>query len=315
MGFSDHQTRQRLAGVAYVNLACLTWATNMVLGRWLRADIGPLTLTTFRFLLACLVFTILLRGRPPAERRLAPDGRLLLGMAVTGVVAFPAALYFGLRFTTAMNATLIHGLGPLVTGVLAAALTREAMSRRQVGGAVAGLAGVTILISSGSPAFWVDLHLNVGDLITLGSVVLWGLYSVLGRRVMRHRSPLSATALSAYLGLPVLLLSAAWELPAFPLHLSPALVLAVLYIGLVPTVVGFLAWNAGVHRLGPSGAMVFYNTLPLYGVVLGSLVLQERLGLAPLLGGILIVGGALWAALERSKVVQPVPPAGPPAPR
>jgi drug/metabolite transporter (DMT)-like permease len=300
MDFNDHQTRQRLAGVAYVNLACLTWATNMVLGRWLRADIGPLTLTAARFLLASLIFSILLRLQAATDRRLGPDRWLLLGMAVTGVVAFPPALYLGLRFTTAVNATLIHGLGPLITGLLAAALTREAMSRPQIGGAVVGLAGVMILISGGSPGFWEGVHLNVGDLITLGSVVLWGLYSVLGRRVMRHRSPLSATALSAYLGLPVLLFAAAWELPAFPLRVSPALILAVLYIGCVPTVVGFLAWNAGVRRLGASGAMVFYNTLPLYGVLLGSLLLHEHLGPAPLFGGLLIIGGALWAALGRA---------------
>jgi drug/metabolite transporter (DMT)-like permease len=301
MGFGDHQARQRLAGVAYVNLACLTWATNMVLGRWFRTDIGPLTLTAARFLLASLVFTALLRGQPSADRRVEPDSWLLLGMAVTGVVAFPPTLYLGLRFTTAANATLIHGLGPLITGILAAALTREAMSRSQIAGAVVGLAGVTVLISGGSPAFWEGVSLNVGDLITLGSVVLWGLYSVLSRHVMRHRSPLSATALSAYLGLPVLLLAAVWETHVVPLHAGPALALAVLYIGLVPTVVGFLAWNAGVRRLGASGAMVFYNTLPLYGVLLGGLLLQERLSLAALLGGILIIGGAVWAALGRSR--------------
>jgi len=307
------QIRERLAGVAYVNLACVTWATNMVLGRWLRHDIGPLTLTAARFLLASLVFTLLLRGRPPADRRLEPDRWLLLGMAVTGIVAFPPALYLGLHFTTAVNATLIHGLGPLITGILAAALTHEAMSRRQIGGAVVGLAGVTILISGGSPLFWEGVRLNVGDLITLGSVVLWGLYSVLGRRVMRHRSPLSATALSAYLGLPVLSLAAAWETQVVPVHLTPALVPAVLYISLAPTVVGFLAWNAGVRRLGASGAMVFYNTLPLYGVLLGSLMLQERLSLAALLGGILIVGGASWAALRPSRGVGAVSTGGPPA--
>jgi drug/metabolite transporter (DMT)-like permease len=302
MGFGDHQTRQRLAGVALVNLACLTWATNMVLGRWLRADIGPLTLTAARFLLASLIFMLLLRGQPSADRRLGPDRWLLLGMAVTGVVAFPPTLYLGLRFTTAVNATLIHGLGPLITGILAAALTREATSRRQIGGAIVGLGGVAVLISGGTPTFWADITLNVGDLLTLGSVVLWGLYSVLGRRVMRHRSPLSATALSAFLGLPLLLLTAVWETQAIPLHVGPVLVLAVFYIGCVPTVAGFLAWNAGVRRLGASGAMVFYNTLPLYGVLLGSLVLQERFSPAALLGGLLIIGGAMWAALERSRV-------------
>lgn len=302
MDLSDPQTRHKLAGIAYVNLACVTWATNMVLGRWLRDDIGPLTLTAVRFLLASLVFAILLRRRPAADRCLGADRRTLLGMALTGVVLFPPVLYLGLRFTTAVNATLIHGLGPLVTGLLAAVLTHEAMSRRQVGGAVVGLAGVTILISGGSLAFWRGVHLNVGDLITLGSVVLWGLYSIMARRVMGRRSPLSATALSAFLALPALALGAAWELQAVPLHASPALVAAALYIGLVPTVVGFLAWNAGVHRLGASGAMVFYNTLPLYGILFGALALQERVGLAPLLGGILIVGGALWAALGRSQV-------------
>jgi drug/metabolite transporter (DMT)-like permease len=59
---------------------------------------------------------------------------------------------------------------------------------------------------------------------------------------------------------------------------------------------GFLAWNAGVRRLGPSGAMVFYNTLPLYGTLLGVLFLGESIGPTHLLGGGLIVAGGLWAA-------------------
>jgi drug/metabolite transporter (DMT)-like permease len=42
--------------------------------------------------------------------------------------------------------------------------------------------------------------------------------------------------------------------------------------------------------------MVFYNTLPLYGALLGTLFLAESIGLAHLLGGALIIGGGLWAA-------------------
>jgi drug/metabolite transporter (DMT)-like permease len=83
---------------------------------------------------------------------------------------------------------------------------------------------------------------------------------------------------------------------ALPPNIEPRLLLSVLYIGIAPTVVGFLAWNAGVRRLGASGAMVFYNTLPLYGALLGTLFLGESIGLAHLLGGVLIIGGGLWAA-------------------
>jgi drug/metabolite transporter (DMT)-like permease len=287
-----------LIGIALVNLATLTWATNMVLGRWLRSDIGPLTLAASRFLIASAIFAILLQRRPAEERRLGDDRWLALGMALTGVAAFAPTLYLGLRFTTAVNATLINGFGPLITGLLATLVIRESMSRRQVTGALVGLIGIVILISGGSLAFWQEAGINIGDLITLGAVTLWGLYSVLGRRVMRQRSALSATAFSAFLGLPLLVLGAAWEIKRLPVHISPGLILAVLYIGIAPTVIGFLAWNAGVRRLGASGAMVFYNTLPLYGALLGTLFLGESLGPAHLVGGALVIGGGIWAARQ-----------------
>jgi len=296
----SQRRRERIVGIGLVNLATLTWATNMALGRWLRNDIGPLTLSAARFLIAALVFAALLRRRPVEERRLGQDRWLLLGMALSGVAVFAPTLYLGLRFTTAVNATLINGLGPLITGLLAALLIREPMSTRQLTGAIVGLAGVIVLISGGSPAFWQAVRGNVGDLIVLGAVALWGLYSVLGRQVMRHRSALSATAFSAFLGLPFLLLAAAWEVHTFPVDVRPQVVLAVLYIGIAPTVIGFLSWNAGVRRLGSSGAMVFYNTLLLYGALLGYLFLGESIGPVHLIGGALIIGGGLWAARGRS---------------
>jgi len=297
------QKRRRLewmVGIGLVNVATLTWATNMVLGRWLRDQIGPLTLAAARFLIASVLFAALLQRRPPEERHLGRDRWLLLGMAVSGVAVFAPTLYLGLRFTTAVNATLVNGLGPLITGLLAALLIREPMSGRQITGAVVGLAGVIGLISGGSLAFWQAVRGNVGDLIVLGAVALWGLYSVLGRQVMRHRSALSTTAFSAFLGLPLLLLAAIWEVQTLPVVARTETVLAVLYIGIAPTVIGFLSWNAGVRRLGSSGAMVFYNTLPLYGALLGYLFLGESVGPAHLFGGALIIGGGLWAALGRT---------------
>jgi drug/metabolite transporter (DMT)-like permease len=43
---------------------------------------------------------------------------------------------------------------------------------------------------------------------------------------------------------------------------------------------------------------VFYNTLPLYGALLGYLFLGEPIGLPHILGGMLVIGGGLWAARE-----------------
>lgn len=287
-------------GILLVNLATLTWATNMTLGRWLRDDAGPLTLAASRFFVASIIFVVILQRQPPQARRMGNDRWLLVGMALAGVVVFAPMLYLGLRHTTVINATLINALGPLITGVLAALFIKEPMSRRQVSGAVIGLLGVFVLVSNGMLSSGDSIQNNMGDLIIVFAVSLWGAYSVLGRKTMRHRSPLSATALSSLIGLPFLIIAALWELGTFPVNLSPKLFLAIIYIGVFPTVIGFLSWNAGVHRLGAGGAMVFYNTLPLYGALLGYAFLGESIGWAHLLGGALIIGGGLWAARQRT---------------
>ncbi|MBO9362468.1 MAG: DMT family transporter [Thermoflexus sp.] len=290
-----------VAGGLLVNLATLTWATNMILGRWLRESIGPFTLSALRFALAVLCFGVLLRAQPPAERWPGRDLPLLLAMAIAGVALFAPILYGGLRETTAVNATLISGLGPLITGLMAALLIREPFSVRQRIAALLGLIGVAVVISGGSPALWRSLRGQRGDLLVLAALTLWGLYSVLGRRVMARRSALSATALSMAFALPPLIPAALIEQRFLPLRGHPEMALAVLYIGIVPTVLGFLAWNAGVRRLGPGGAMMFYNTLPLYGALLGHFLLGEPLGPTHLIGGALILGAGLWAAAPCSE--------------
>jgi drug/metabolite transporter (DMT)-like permease len=71
--------------------------------------------------------------------------------------------------------------------------------------------------------------------------------------------------------------------------------LAVVYIGIFPSGVAFLSWNEGVRRVGPNRAMVFYNMLPVYGSILGVILLGESLGAQHFIGGGLIVAGSLMA--------------------
>jgi drug/metabolite transporter (DMT)-like permease len=284
-----------------VNLACFCWATNIVLGRALRFEIGPLTLAALRFVVGSALFAALLQREAPEERRLGSDWLLLLAMGIAGVALFAPLQYLGLRYTTAANAALLQALAPLITGLLAALLIKERMSRYQILAALVGLLGVLVLISGGSLAFWRTMESGIGDLIILVAVTLWALYTVISRLVTARRTVLSATGLSTFFGVPFLLVAMVWELQTTAMQMTPGLALAILYVGISPTVIGFLSWNGGVRRLGPSGAMVFYNTLPLYGAMLAYLFLGEEIGWAHLAGGALIVVAGIWAALAQSR--------------
>lgn len=297
MALPDSQ--RRLVGIVYVNLASFVWATNMVLGRWLKDAIGPLSLSAARFVVASLIFAVVLRSLPPADRRIGSDGRMLVLMALTGVVLFSPVLFLGLHYTTAINCTLINALSPLVTGLFAIWLLNEPFTRQQRIGALLAFCGVAWLISGGSFAFWQSAALNVGDFIVLGSVIIWALYSIVSRKVMHHRPALSATALSIFIGTPVLCILAVWELQTVPLSLDLAGILAVVYIGAVPAALGFSLWNAGLARLGPGTATIFVNTLPLYGSLLGYCFLGEPVGLPHSIGGLLIISGGVIAAWRK----------------
>lgn len=293
--------RKQALGVIFVNLATLSWATNAVLGRWLREDIGPLALTTLRFTVATAFFGILLRNRPAQERRYGKDKWWIVGMGLAGVVGFSPLLYWGLRYSTAVNCSLIQGFSPLITALIAGLIIQEPVTRRQLAGAVLGLIGVAGLLSNGSLTFLLQLHFNLGDLILLASAVVWAFYTVFGRRIMRHRSPVAATALSNFIGLPLIAAAAAFELQHIPLNLRMETIAAIAHICVVPTIIGYWSWNRGVTTLGAGGAMVFYNTLPLYGAFLGAVLLGEPLGMIHLVFGGLIIIGGLWATLGKAQ--------------
>ncbi len=284
-----------------VNLATLFWAGNMTLGRALRDQIGPFTLTAARVGIVAALFLVLLRRLPKEERRPGRAWPWLLGMAFTGVAGFPVLLYLALRYTTASNAALINGTGPLITALLACWLLRTGLTRGQMIGAVLSLFGV-LLVIGGAPAVILDgFKLNPGDILVVINVVMWGLYSIMSRIVTRDRSVVWATAFSTWYAVPMLLPGAFLEWQQTPPVLSWQVLLAVLYVSIFAAFLAFLAWNEGVRRVGPAGAMAFYNMLPVFGVLMGAVFLGEHLAPGQLLGGALVVVGGLLAALWQGR--------------
>lgn len=282
-----------------VNAATLLWAGNVVLGRALRDAVGPWTLTGLRAAVAALPFGLLFYGSARRESGSRQDWLLAAGMTLTGVVGFQVLLYTGLQHTSALNAGLVNATGPLVTLLLARALGAEPLRSGQVLGAAVSLCGVAVVLSGGSWGMVRGLKFNPGDLLVLAAVFLWAVYSLLGKSLLARRSTVWVTAVSTLGSLPVLAAPALWESLARPPAFDGGLVLGILYIGLGPSFLAFLAWNQGVRRLGVPGAMAFYNLLPVYAGILGAAILGEWPGPFQLFGGGLVLAGCLLAIRGR----------------
>lgn len=288
----------RLAPYLWLNLACVFWAGNMVIGRALRSFLGPGLIVSVRgamsVVLLALLVRVLKRGDEPPLRE---DFWRLCFMAFSGVAGFQGIFYLGLRYTDAINAALMNAAGPLVSLALAFLVLRTVVRPVQWLGALVSLGGIAVILSGGSLERLASLHFNGGDLLLLLSMVLWAGYSIAGREVMRRRSVLSVTAITSALSLLMVAPWGLWEFTTGAPRFTPQVWQMLAFIAVFVGVGALLAWNVGVKAVGASEAMAFMNMTPVYTVLLSTLLLHEPMRLYQLAGAVLVVGGSLLAAL------------------
>jgi drug/metabolite transporter (DMT)-like permease len=260
--------------------------------------IGPWGLACTRSIFTALIFYILYRllgtgDEPPLKK----DWKAILFMTITGVAGYQVLFYYGLHFTTGINAALIHGITPLATIAMAWFFLRSPFNGAQIVGGVLSVVGIAIIMSSGDLSNLTELRLNFGDLLLTFGVLMFAGYAVVARQVMPARSVLSATALMTYFSVILLLPGGIFEVITEPPELNWSLVAGIAYVIIFPGVVAFLAWNYGVKELGPTETMVFMNMTPVYVVIFSTYFLNETLTGSQLSGGLLVIAGCLFAAL------------------
>ncbi len=287
---------------AFLVLATLFWAGNFVVGGPLVEVLPPFGLNLIRWCIALAVLiplTLLREGtafiRPAA--RLWPS---LLVMGVTGVLLFNSLVYLALSETSSINAALINGATPIIALFIAAALGYGRPTGRGLLGSLVCLLGVAWVVSRGSLETLMNLSPNRGDLFMLVAAFCWALYTVLSGRVTHQISPLAATTASVVLAFPLLVLAGGYELVTREhAEITPAVLAGFLYVGLAAGVAAFLAWNAGIGRLGAARGAIFLNLVPVFTAAIAIPVLGERLVTAQILGGLLVLLGVSLVSYQR----------------
>jgi drug/metabolite transporter (DMT)-like permease len=276
----------KLVGVAAI------WGGTFVAGRIATAELPASTAALWRYVLACAVLVVaafaLERGLPRLTAR-QWLGVALLG--ATGVAAYNLCFMWGLKTVPAGRASLLVALNPAATLVGAALFFGERLTRRNVAGIVIALAGAAIVIGRGDPLALLRGGLGTGELTILGCVASWSAFTLVAKRLMAGLSPLAITVYASLTGTLMLAAATLSEGAALVPQASPSAWAALAFLGAFGTAVAFVWYNDGVRRLGAARAPVFINLVPVFAVVLGALLLGERIDASMLAGGALVLVG------------------------
>ena len=160
-------------------MCVLFWSGNFVLGRFIKDDISPIEMASFRwFFVTIIVSPILIMSYKKIIISLKNNFFIMILLSILGISAFNTILYIGLTMTTATNALIINSSIPIIVLFLSFIILKQKISLNQTLGIVVSTLGVIFLILKGDISRIFSLEFNNGDLLVILSSLTWALYSV-----------------------------------------------------------------------------------------------------------------------------------------
>jgi drug/metabolite transporter (DMT)-like permease len=272
-------------------LVILFWAGNYPVGKLGVGDLGPLTLTGGRALLAGPLLLLLARLTAPLARPLARADYVAFAiLGGTGLVTNTTLWYWGLQYTTALNAGILGAAAPIFVSVASALLFGDRLGRHNWLGIGLTVLAVLITVAKGSLGVLLTLTMNRGDLIILTSQVAWITYSLYSRAAASALPPVWVMAganLAAGLVLVplALLVERPWQ------HWWAWRGWLVVLYGALPVTVGHLWFYQIVRTIGAGRAVTFLNLMPFAVLTMAWLLVGETIHLYHVIGAGLVAAG------------------------
>jgi drug/metabolite transporter (DMT)-like permease len=295
-------SRRRQWAVALMFVTPAFWSVNYVVARSASHTIAPHMLAFWRWLVAgCLMGAMhwaeISRQRGAGR---AEAGRFLvlgaLGMWICG-----AFIYIAGRTTTATNIGLIYALSPVLIALFSTLVLKERIATAQITGTVIAIAGFLHIVFKGAWSGLSAIELTPGDWWIFVAAISWAAYTILLKAWPSAFGPGARLALisigGALVTLPFAIGEAIWFMPS---QLSWQNAGFVATTAIVPGIGAYLAYSFMLRELGASRVAIVLYLGPIYGALMGWLVLGESIRAFHLAGAALILPG-IFLATRRGK--------------
>ena len=271
----------------------LIWGTGFVVAKGAISEFPPILLMAFRFLVTSLVLIWFVK--PPIGQL-----RALFLIAIVASAIQYSLTFTGLRGLDAGFAALIVQLEVPFLVILGAILLGEKASLRKWMGIIIAFAGVGLLI--GKVEFnnaWGSVALVVAGAFT------WAVGQIFVRK-LKNIDGLTTTAWVAVFATPQLfVMSFIFETNQIEsiTKASMSIWLAVLYLGIIMTALGYYFWNTLIRTYAIEKVAPFLLLLPVFSLIGGVLFLGELISIAKILGGLIVILGVAFVSLEKKAEV------------
>lgn len=277
--------------VALMAVLCGIWSLQQVSLKAIAEQASPMLMVALRSLVALLLLSGL---------------RLRRGAVVSGKNWRPGAVVgalFGLEYLLVAEALRLtqasHVVIFLYTAPIVAALAMhwrlpdERLSALQWAGIALAFGGIALAFLGGTrgPADGVAGRALLGDALALAGGVAWGATTVTIRCSALSSAPPAETLAYQLLGAPLLLLPACGLMGQWRFEPSSTVWAHLAFQGVVVSFASLLAWFWLLRRYRASQLGAFAFLTPLFGVVLGVVLLGESLEPPFVAGGVLVLAG------------------------
>ena len=269
-----------LAGTAVL------WASAFPAIRVAVAGLGVPALSLLRLATAALALAVV---APPAgvRRPAARDLPLIAVCGATGMTAYQVLLNWGEVHVPAGTASLVIAAAPVFSVLLGSAFLGEPLTGRVLAGSAIALGGCAVVALAGGAGGF-----SAGALIVLAAAAAQGVYHCATKPLLRRYSGLEVATYAMVAGtvLALPLLGATVHGLA---HAPAGAVVAAVYLGLLPSALGFVIWGYAVARLPLATATAALYLVPPIALAVSFVWLSEAPGPAELAGGAVTVAGVV----------------------
>ena len=241
---------------------------------------------------AAMACFLLLTRRAGRLRVKAANLALLIPLGVVPVGVFYLLYFYTIRESTVGTSAILLYSSPAFVVLLAWAFLGERPTSARLLALLLTLAGVALAVGAHEPGTLAVRPLVL--LAGLGAGLSYELYTIIGKPLAGRLSPAVMLTYALALGTLVVLPVAAPTLDTLT-GLSPVGYVLLAAVVVVHTALAFALYTAGLKRLEAGQAAVLAALEPVVAVVAGGLLLGEELGPSTVIGGALVVSGAVLA--------------------